>query len=103
MQKYLHFTKPDGSKVRILKGTVIEFDLWIGAANAEQSANGMSNELTAKSQIVIGDTWELRVGGHAPRSRLVTAESFFSGNRTRIDMMLYSICMTQLLKHCEDC
>ena len=34
---------------------------------------------------------------------VVTAESLSRAGRTRIDLMLFSVCMTQLLKHCEDC
>lgn len=97
MSNYLHFTKPDGSKVRILKGTIIEFNLWVGAANAEQTIKGLANEITEKAQIVINDTLQLKVG-----DSVMNVEDFYGDNRTRVGLMLFSVCMTQVSKHCEE-
>lgn len=96
MSQYLYFTKPDGSKVRVLKGTVIEFDLWVGAANTTQISTGVANEITEKAQIIISDTWQLKVC-----TSTIGSESFFDADRTRFDLMLLTVCMTQILKHCE--
>ena len=96
--KYLCFTKPDGTKVRILKGVVVEFDLWVGAANAEQTCRGVSNEIAEKAIITIGDdTWYLSLD-----NKCVDAKSLRNIIPSPFGLMLRSICMTQIMKHCEE-
>jgi hypothetical protein len=99
MSKYLRFTKSDGSKVRILRGTAIRFDLWVGAANAEQAITGVSTELTEDVMIVIGDKdWTLCIG-----DQCIDGYGLRDFKPARIGKMLFSICVTQILKHCEEC